>query len=172
MNVTASTSWPAQSLLESARGMLQRARNYAGVSASSRNFARRVSKALAVQPRGAVRNDAVLQLADISLRLHVEWFAREIHPWDQDLPEGRRAELFALQSLEDVDAAIPRLFEQLPEIDVLEVAVLERASKTRIMAGTIHRHDLLSRYGSSAGMRLKTIGINYRLNYLRFEPIP
>jgi hypothetical protein len=172
MNVTANTSWPTRSLIESARAMFQTARKYAGIGGSSRNFARRVSKALAVKPRGAVRNDAVLHLADISLRFHIEWFARDVHPWDQDLPEGKRAELFALQTLEDVDGAIPRLFEQLPEIDVLEVAVLERASKTRIMAGIIHRHDLLSQYGSSAGMRLKTIGINYRLSYLKFEPIP
>jgi hypothetical protein len=70
-----------------------------------------------------------------------------------------------------LDTAVPLLFEQLPEIDVLEIGVLERGSKTRIIAGIIHRSDLATQVGSSLGMRLKTIGINYRCTDLRFEPI-
>jgi hypothetical protein len=103
--------------------------------------------------------------------LRVEWFARDVHPWDRDLPERRKAELFAQQCLEDVDAAIPRLFEQLPEIEVVEIGVLERASESKIIAGVVHRSDLNAQVGSSLGMRLKTIGINYRCADLRLEPI-
>jgi hypothetical protein len=97
--------------------------------------------------------------------------ARDVHPWDHDLPERRRAELFAQQCLEDVDATIPRLFEQLPEIDTLEIRVLERESKTQIITGVVHRSDLATQVDSSLGMRLKTIGINYQCPNLILEPI-
>jgi hypothetical protein len=30
----------------------------------------------------------------MSLALRLEWHARDIHPWDSDLPDDRRAELF------------------------------------------------------------------------------
>jgi len=134
-------------------------------------IARRVAHALALKPRGAVRND-VLAINSLVVALRVEWFARDIHPWDRDLPEDRKAELFAQQCLEDVDAAIPRLFEQLPEIDLLEVEVLERGSKSKVIAGLVRRADLEARVSSSLGMRLKTLGINYRCADLRLEPIP
>ena len=126
--------------------------------------------ALALKPRGAVPKD-VLAIKSLVVGLRVEWFAREVHPWDRDLPQRRQAELFAQQSLEDVDAVIPRLFEQLPEIDVVEIGVLERASESKIIAGVVHRSDLNAQVSSSLGMRLKTIGINYRCADLRFEPI-
>jgi hypothetical protein len=140
-------------------------------SAYPSGITRRVTRALAVKPRGAIRKD-VLAINSLEVGLRVEWFARDVHPWDHDLPEKRKAELFAQQCLEDVDASIPRLFEQLPEIDVLEIKVLERASKSKIISGVIHRNNLDTQVGSSLGMRLKTIGINYRCTDLRLEPIP
>jgi hypothetical protein len=130
----------------------------------------RVTGALKLAPRGAVPND-ILVVDRFSVQLHVQWFARGVHPWDRDLPSTRQAELFAKQCLEDVDAAIPRLFEQLPEVDVLEIVVLEPGSNIRIIGGTVHRKDLLEQSGSSVGMRLRTIGINYRRTNLRFEAI-
>jgi hypothetical protein len=138
--------------------------------AHSDRIIRRTRHALALKPRGGIRND-VLVINRLAMSVHVEWFARDVHPWDSDLPERRKAELFAQQCLEDVDAAIPRLFEQLPEIDVLEIEVLERASKNKIIGGVVHRSDLGAQVGSSLGMRLKTIGINYRCEDLRLEPI-
>jgi hypothetical protein len=158
-----------RSLIRFIQSALKHAR--VGKGATSNSTERRVASALTLKPRGAVRND-VLSIVNLSLRLDVEWLARDVHPWDRDLPERRQAELFAQQCLEDVDAAIPRLFEQLPEIDVLKIGVLERSSKTRIIAGAIHRSDLAAQHGSSLGMRLRTIGISYRRNNLRFEPIP
>jgi hypothetical protein len=74
---------------------------------------RMVVGALAVRPRGGIAND-VLALQKLSIGLHLEWLARDLHPWDRDLPEGSRAELFVQQCLEDADAAIPRLFHRLP----------------------------------------------------------
>jgi hypothetical protein len=49
--------------------------------------------------------------------------------------------------------------------------VLERGSKSKLIAGVVHRSDLDAQVGSSLGMRLKTIGINYRCADLRLEPI-
>src|SRR5208282_3730896 len=123
-----------------------------------------------LKPRGGIRND-VLVINRLAMRVRVEWFARDVHPWDSDLPERRKAELFAQQCLEDVDAAIPRLFAQLPEIDVLEIQVLERSTQNKIIAGVVDRGDLAAQAGSSSGMRLKTIGINFRCTDLRLEPI-
>jgi hypothetical protein len=172
MNVNLYVSRPIRSLIKCFQSALQTAeQSEARKGARSNGIVRRVASALTVKPRGAVWND-VLSIQDLSLGLHVEWLARDVHPWDRDLPERRQAELFAQQCLEDVDAAIPRLFEQLPEIDVLEIGVLERGSKTRIIAGTIHRSDLVAQQGSSLGMRLRMIGINYHRTNLRFEPIP
>jgi hypothetical protein len=172
MNLNVYVSLPIRSLIKFIQRALQTAeQGAAGKGAPSNRIVRRVASALAVKPRGAVWND-VLSIQDLSFRLHVEWLARDVHPWDRDLPERRQAELFAQQCLEDVDAAIPRLFEQLPEIDVLEIGVLERGSRTRIIAGTIHRSDLVARQSSSLGMRLRMARINYRRTNLRFEPIP
>ena len=139
-------------------------------AAHSDYIKRQATRALSLKPRGAVRND-VLAITHLAVGLQVEWFARDIHPWDRDLPERRKAELFAQQCLEDVDAAIPRLFERLPEIDVLEIAVLERGSQKKIISGIVRRSDLAARIDSSLGMRLKTIGVTYRYTDLKLEPI-
>jgi hypothetical protein len=139
-------------------------------SAHSERITRRVEQALALRPRGAVYND-VLAVQRLAVLLRVEWFARDVHPWDYDLPERRRSELFAQQCLEDVDAAIPRLFDQLPEIDTLEIRVLERESKAQIITGIVHRRDLIAPVSSSLGMRLKTIGVHYQRPNLILEPI-
>jgi hypothetical protein len=130
----------------------------------------RIAAALKLAPRGAVRND-ILVIDRFSIRLDVQWFARDVHPWNRDLPPCQQAELFTNQCLEDVEAVIPRLFEQLPEIDVLEIGVLQRGSRTRVMGGTIHRTDLVTQSGSSVGMRLRTLGINYRRTDSQFEAI-
>lgn len=169
MNDTGYTKRSTHSLLKIIKRALAGHVRFAK-GAHSDGITRRVAHALALKPRGAVPND-VLTISSLVVDLRVEWFARDVHPWDRDLPERRRAELFAQQCLKDVDAAIPRLFEQLPEIEVLEIGVLERNSKTRIIAGVVHRSDLAAHAGSSLGMRLKTIGINYRCTDLRLEPI-
>ena len=171
MNVTSYTDRNTHSLLKIIKSALRVAgRTRVSNRAHSDTITRRVAHALALKPRGAVRDD-VLAIDRLAVALHVQWFARDVHPWDRDLPEKRRAELFAQQCLGDVDAAIPRLFEQLPEIDILEIGVLDRDSKSRIIAGVVHRSDLAARVGSSLGMRLKTIGISYRCTDLKLEPI-
>ena len=132
---------------------------------------RRVYRALALPPRGGVAKD-ILLLKRLFVHLRVEWFARDVHPWDRDLSQERQAELFAQQCLEDVDAAIPRLFKELPEIDVVEIGVVDRESNAKIITGVIDRESARASAGLSLGMRLNAIGVNYRLSNLRLEPIP
>ncbi len=74
---------------------------------------REIARALSLQPRGGVAHD-VLHLDALSLRLRVEWQARDVHPWDRDLSEHRQAQLFARQCLKDVDTAIARVFDRVP----------------------------------------------------------
>jgi hypothetical protein len=127
-----------------------------------------VTRALRLQPRGAIAHD-VLHLRALSLRLRVEWRARDVHPWDHDLSEQRQAQLFARQCLEDVDTAITRLFERVPEMHVLEVVVRAPRSNSVIMFGVVHREDLRGASHLALEMKLRTIGMKYQLFDCRFE---
>jgi hypothetical protein len=170
MNIATYIKRPIYSFLQVVKKVLPITGNGAHQAAPPDRFRRRVAHALALKPRGAVWND-VLAVDRLAVALRVDWIARDVHPWNCDLPEKRQAELFAEQCLEDVDAAIPRLFEELPEVDILEIGVLKPDSKTRIIAGIVHRTELAGQVRSSLGMRLKTIGINYRYTDLKLEPI-
>jgi hypothetical protein len=117
-------------------------------------------KVLALAPRGFVRDD-VLHLSKLSARLRVEWRSRDVHPWARDLPSARRAELSRAQTLDDTDAAIVRFFQMLPEMDVIEVGVLEPHPPHRLLlSGTVLRAEAVAtRSLSSPAMRLKMMGI-------------
>jgi hypothetical protein len=132
---------------------------------------REVTWCLRLRPRGGVAHD-VLHLAALSLRLRVEWRARDIHPWDHDLSEHRQAQLFARQCLEDVDAAIARMFDRVPEMQVLEVVVRAPRSGAIIMSGVVHRDDLRGTSHLTLEMKLRTIGMKYQLFDCRFESLP
>src|SRR5262245_45815366 len=90
----------------------------------SLRYRSKVNAALALHRRGEVRSDR-LALETVCNRLEIRWRARDIHPWDRDLPDHERQILFADQALADTEAAIVRLFERLPEVDVIELGVLE-----------------------------------------------
>jgi hypothetical protein len=113
----------------------------------------------------------VLRLAGLTIRLRLEWRARDVHLWDRDLPEPLQAQQFVRQSLADADAAIARLFETVPELQVADIAVRAPGSDLVIMAGTVHRDDLRTSTRLSVEMRLKTLGIQYRVIGCRFDPI-
>ena len=133
-------------------------------------FRRRVVKALALHKRGEVRSDG-LSLSCCRNRLEVAWHARDIHPWDRDLPPERAAQLFAEQCLEDAGAALERLFLSPPEIDVIEFKVLQKDSTKPILGGTVTRAEAKTASSSSPGMKLKQLGARYRLRNWRFEPL-
>lgn len=133
---------------------------------------RRVHRALRLKPRGAVPDDR-LPLRKLSTHLELEWSARDIQPWDRDLPVERQARLFVEQCLNDTVAAIDRIFTRLGEVDVIVVRVVEpRPSNKTVLAGTVSRDEMSqdSRRLSPA-MTLKLLGIQYRLADGRFEPL-
>jgi len=78
-----------------------------------------IQGALDLHNRGEVRRDG-LTLTHASHHLKVEWRAREVHPWDRASASKQREFLLAEQSMADTDAALGRLFNELPEVDVIE----------------------------------------------------
>lgn len=97
-----------------------------------------IERALALHRRGEARSDG-LTLAVVSHHLEIEWCARNIHPWDRDCSLREREDRFTEQLFADTDAALSRLFNALPDVDVIEFKVLHPDSRERILAGTVSR---------------------------------
>src|SRR5260221_14703491 len=121
-----------------------------------------VNRSIALWPRGGVVNDRLV-LHKLSGQLQLEWHARAVHLWDRDLPTYRQVEAYFEQAVADTDFAIRRIFQRLPEIDVIEIRVLDTQDPTKIMlAGVVTREDALAPDQSySPKMRLKMMGIQY-----------
>jgi len=138
-----------------------------------RRLRKRVARTLALESRGGVLDDR-LALTKLSNYLEVEWCARDVHPWNQDLPAERKGELFVAQALKDTLAAIQRLFDVLTEVDTIHLRVLEPTPPYQaLLAGTVIRHDLNelndARRFPSPAMGLKMLGIQYEVNDGSFE---
>jgi hypothetical protein len=126
--------------------------------------------ALALPPRGGVRNDG-LKLKSVCNRLEIEWSARDLHPWDHDDPNQTKALKFIEQCLADTETAIDRLFEALPQVDMIDLKVRDPNSGNVIVTGTLDRYPLDTVYLSSIRMRLMARGIKYYLDGAYFEPL-
>ena len=137
-----------------------------------RTYRRRIEHILALNRRGEVRRDG-LRLHKICSRMEIQWRARDIHPWDRDLPTEKRAGLFVAQSLADTEAVISELFGALPQVDVIDLMVLHPASDAAMMAGTVHRTALAGErpHLLSIRMRLTELGVRFRLVDTHFEPL-
>jgi hypothetical protein len=136
-----------------------------------RRYQRIVENALALNRRGEVRSDG-LRLAKVQNRLEIEWRARDVHPWDRDLPPKQRLPIFIEQCLADTEAAVSRLFHAFPQLDVIELRVVEPASEKAIMEGTVYRSVLnKDRRLLSVKMRVLELGINYRLVGSHFQSL-
>ncbi len=133
-------------------------------------FKRKIERALALHLRGEGRSDG-LTLNRQHARLELEWKAREIHPWDRAMSTGKRNTSFARQCLADVDAALGRLFEQLPHIDSIGMRVLDPYSNAVIIEGLVLRSNLQMPRPLSDRMWLAQIGLRFRLSNDRFEPL-
>ncbi|MGA2889824.1 MAG: hypothetical protein ABSE51_17385 [Terracidiphilus sp.] len=122
-------------------------------------FRRSIKNALALNLRNEVRPDG-LALSKVFSRLEIEWYARDIHPWDRDrnISQEDRALMFEQQCLRDTEAAISRLFERLPQVDTIELRVLEFQSKLPIITATVTRSSLETSETLSVGMRLLLSG--------------
>jgi hypothetical protein len=131
-----------------------------------------IQKALALNLRGEVRHDG-LTLAKVVNQLAIEWYARDIHPWDRDrdLSVDERERLFLEQSLADTEAAINRLFEMLPQVDVISLRVLDARSQSPLLAGSVLRCEVERNARLSVGMRLRLSGITFRLSGWGLQPL-
>jgi len=137
-----------------------------------RRYKRNIRRALALHLRGEVRADSLTPIR-VTTHFDIEWHARDVHPWDRGLlSPAQRAETFVQQSLTDTEAAICRLFEALPQVDVLTVKVMDRRSESVIISGSVSRLDFAARDEQlSIGIRLRYLGLVYHSAGLLFEPI-
>ncbi len=135
-------------------------------------FRRLVARALALNPRGFVPDD-VLPLRALSARLRMEWHSRDLHPWDRGLPAGTQRARLLDQTLRDTDEAVARVFVMLPEVEAIEVRVLEPAPAERlVLSGTVTREDALAAGArSSVRMRLQMMGIRCHADDARLQSV-
>jgi hypothetical protein len=133
-------------------------------------FRRKVERALALHLRGEVRSDG-LQSTSAKTTLRIDWLARNIHPWDCHLPAATAERLFTQQCLDDANAAITRLFAELPVLDTIELRVRREVSRPPILCGTVHRDSLRADDYASTGMRLRAIGLSFRMSNLCLEEV-
>jgi hypothetical protein len=126
-----------------------------------------VRRALALRPRGAIPNDVlILNSLILSGRcLKLEWRARDIHPWDRDLPLAEQGELFSQLAFQDTDTALIRLFQGLPEIEQVEFQVLKPdGGADVILTGIVERERALDPdQALSLRMRLRNLGVTYQM---------
>jgi len=134
-------------------------------------------KALALAPRGCVRND-VLVVSKVNKvsdqELQIEWWGRDVHPWDRDLPPSRQDELFSQQALQDTESAVLRLFQKLPDINQIDFRALAPSAAHRvILAGMVERDDIIDACRSqSIKMRLMMMGVRFLMAGGHLEPLP
>jgi hypothetical protein len=122
---------------------------------------RNVRRALALCLRGEARRDGLV-LVRARHWLEVRWRSRNIHPWESEVSLEREAQLFREQLAADTEAAILRLFQALPQIDRIDLQVLEPASDTVILSGTVHRSALSAVQSvMSVRMRLMSLGVSF-----------
>jgi len=129
---------------------------------------RQIDRALALHRRGEVRSDG-LQLISARSVLVVEWIARDIHPWDRDLSIEEAERRFAAQCLNDTNAAIARLFTEIPTVDTIELRVRRQLDQPLLLTGMVHRSSLRESRDNSIGMRLRSLGVTFRMNNLYLE---
>ena len=126
-------------------------------------YRRRIEQALELERRGEARKDGLL-LGKMEHRLEIQWQARGVHPWDRHLPRDARQARFIEQSLVDTEAAITRLFEAAPEVDLIELCVTDPESEATMLSGTVYRSDFQNvRPSPSVRMRLSEMGVDFRV---------
>jgi hypothetical protein len=132
-----------------------------------------VTKSLALHRRGEARADDPI-LMDLTVKMQMRWRARELHPWDRDLSTTRGARKLAQQTLSDTEAALERLFEACPDVDVIELSVIEPNpdGNRRVIFGTVRRDEFAQWHPLSTDMRLRLLGLHYRLVDENLEPLP
>lgn len=127
-------------------------------------YRRRVQHVLEQTGRGEVRCDG-LRLHKVCGRLEIQWQARDVHPWDRNDPPEKRACAFVQQALADTEAVVSNLFETLPEVDAIDLTVIDPGSEDAIIEGTVERSAWSeARPLRSVKMRLNGLGLRYRFS--------
>ena len=130
----------------------------------------RVKKVLALKSHRQGRVDG-LELKGLKTTLQVEWIAREVHPWDRNRPPMSVQKLYTLQCLQDTHTAIEGLFNEIPEVEALDIRIFSAPSQSVVIAGLVHREDLTHAVFDSPAMNLKTLGVSFRMSNWRLEPL-
>jgi hypothetical protein len=118
-----------------------------------------IRRALALQSRGAVRNDGLTPM-NSTHQLLIEWRARGVHPWDADCTSEEAELLFKEQSIADLDAGLTRLFAELSWIDEIRFRVFPPDSDELLFEGTVARPSVIdARKDVCARKRLWRMGV-------------
>jgi hypothetical protein len=118
-----------------------------------------IQGALDLRHLGDGRRDG-LTLIQARQSLEIEWRARDVHPWDSGCGSAKRELLFTEQSFADTEAALSRLFEKLPAIDVIAFKVMHPESDECLFDGKAERPSQVFRMpGVSARTRLWRKGV-------------
>jgi hypothetical protein len=127
-----------------------------------RLYQQSIDRALALHRRNEVRSDG-LTLESVRNRLEICWHARDLHPWDSGLSPEQQESAFNQQAMVDTEAAVHRILEGRPEVEEMEIKVLDPHSSALLASGTVRRSALEStgRRSPSVGMRLGELGIRY-----------
>ncbi len=136
----------------------------------TRRFNRRVQAALKLHMRGEVRSDG-LPLKSAQSSLHLEWRARDIHPWDKTLRAKNFAAQFVNQAITDTVAVLSRLFATLPHVDVIAIGVYDPSSDRMIMSGEVLRADISASRPVSDRMWLSQLGVSFYIVDNCFQPL-
>jgi hypothetical protein len=141
-------------------------------SRRQRQWWRRVSRALGLEPRaGEPRRPAAL--GTVSTQLEIEWYAHNVHPWDEDLPPDGQEARFAEEAVQHTLSAIRRAFQRFPEVDTLQIMVRDpRKPHPVLFTGRVLRADSTACSNTpSPAMALKLLGIEFRMIDGRLQPL-
>lgn len=127
-------------------------------------YEHRINDALALQKRNEVRPDGLV-LDNTRSKLEIRWRAREVHPWDRESPALERERTYLRQVMEDTEAAVFRLFERLPEVDEIDLRVLDFQSETVLVSGTVQRASLTSSCDCAPSVRMRLASLGVRCHF-------
>lgn len=127
-------------------------------------FGGRVDDALALHKRSEVRSDG-LALESMCTHLEIRLRAREVHPWDMYLPTIQKEPVFLRQVTEDTEAALVRLFERLPEVDEIDLTVLDLQAENVLLSGRVQRAVLARQCDRIPSIRMRLALLGVRLHF-------
>jgi hypothetical protein len=87
-----------------------------------------------------------------------------VHPWDFCLLTGEKESAFLGQLMEDAEGALMRLFERLPEVDEIDLAVIDPQADNVLLSGTVQRSALARPCDHTPSVRMRLAFLGVRLH--------